>query len=68
VRLTKDIVNEMFCGDIQDMFALAIEVVKVNYNGFCKKTAARFGPVIAALTKAADTINTATSTPASSEN
>ncbi len=68
VRLTKDIVNEMFCGEIQDMFTLAIEVVKVNYSGFFRKTAARFGPVIAALTKAADTINTATSTPASSEN
>ena len=67
-KLTMDKANELFCGEVQDMFILAVEVITVNYNGFFKKTAAPLGPVIAALTKAADTINTATSTPASSEN
>lgn len=68
VRLTKPRADELFCGEIQDMFILAIEVVKVNYNGFFKKIAARFGPAIKGLMKAADTLGTATSTPASSQN
>ena len=29
------------------MFILAVEVIKVNYNGFFKKLAAQFGAAIA---------------------
>lgn len=43
--LTEDYANELFCEDVQDMFLLAFEVIRTNYNGFFKKLAARFGNV-----------------------
>ena len=49
--LTEDVANEVFCEDVQDMFILAFEVIRTNYNGFFKKLGGRFGPVIEALTK-----------------
>jgi len=51
--LTEDLANEIFCEDIQDMFILAFEVIRTNYNGFFRKFAARFGPLIEALKKKA---------------
>lgn len=51
--LTEDLANEMFCTDVQDMFVLAYEVIRTNYNGFFEKLAARFGPLAEVLTKAA---------------
>lgn len=54
--LTEDIANEIFCEEVQDMFLLAFEVIRTNYNGFFRKFTARFGPVTeratANLTKA----------------
>lgn len=44
--LTEDLANELFCEDVQDMFLLAFEVIRTNYNGFFKKLAARFGPAM----------------------
>lgn len=41
--LTEDIVNEVFCGEVQDIFLLAFEVIKLNYKGFFKKAGALFG-------------------------
>lgn len=41
--LDEDLANELFCGELQDMFILAFEVVRLNYNGFFKKIAGRFG-------------------------
>lgn len=41
--LDMDLANEIFCGELQDMFILCFEVVKVNYSGFFKKIAGRFG-------------------------
>mgnify|MGYP006918803675 FL=1 len=35
--------NDIFAGDLQDMFMLAVEVIKVNFNGFFKKLADRSG-------------------------
>lgn len=35
--LTEDLANEVFCTDVQDMFILAFEVIRTNYNGFFKK-------------------------------
>jgi hypothetical protein len=32
--LTEDLANEVFCGELQDMFILAAEVIKVNFRGF----------------------------------
>ena len=47
--LTADLADECFCGDTQDIFALAFDVIKVNYSGFFKKLGGRFGGVINAL-------------------
>lgn len=41
--LDEDIANEVFCGELQDMFILAFEVVRLNFNGFFKKIAGQFG-------------------------
>lgn len=41
--LDMDLVNEIFCGDVQDMFILAFYVIRLNFNGFFKKLAGRFG-------------------------
>lgn len=43
MRLTEDLANEVFCGEIQDMFLLCFEIIKVNYNGFFKKLGGQFG-------------------------
>ena len=65
-KLTMDKANELFCGEVQDMFILAVEV---NYNGFFKKLAAQFGAAIAKFKDlmAASSASTETSTPPSSE-
>jgi hypothetical protein len=49
--LTEDLVNEVFCGDVQDMFILAFEVIKVNFAGFFKKLGGQFGSLLANLSK-----------------
>ena len=41
--LTQDLANEIFCGEIQDMFILMAHVIQANFTGFFKKLAARFG-------------------------
>ena len=41
--LTEDFANELFCAEVQDMFMLAFEVIRTNYNGFFKRLTARFG-------------------------
>jgi hypothetical protein len=51
--LTEDLANEIFCEEVQDMFLLAFEVIRTNYNGFFKKLADRFGPAIQGLTQTA---------------
>ena len=38
-----DDADELFCGDIQDMYLLAIKVIQLNYKGFFKKLAAPYG-------------------------
>lgn len=42
-RLDEDLANEIFCGEIQDMFVLCFHVIKLNFNGFFKKSAALSG-------------------------
>lgn len=44
-RLNEDLANEIFCGDVQDMFVLCFHVIKLNFNGFFKKFAALSGKV-----------------------
>ena len=41
--LSKDIADEVFCGDVQDMFILCFEVIRLNFNGFFKKIGVLFG-------------------------
>lgn len=41
--LDMDLANEIFCGEVQDMFILAFYVIRMNFNGFFKKLAGRFG-------------------------
>lgn len=43
VKLDEDLANEIFCGDIQDMFILCFYVIKLNFNGFFKKFASLSG-------------------------
>ena len=42
-NLTLDLANEVFCGEVQDMFILCFEVIRINYKGFFKKLGSRFG-------------------------
>ena len=37
--LNLDIANEIFCGEVQDMFVLAYYVIALNFNGFFRKLA-----------------------------
>lgn len=43
VRLDMDTANEIFCGDVQDMFILCFYVIRLNFNGFFKRFAPLFG-------------------------
>lgn len=47
--LTEDLANEIFCEEVQDMFILAFEVIRTNYNGFFKKLGNQFGSAIEGL-------------------
>lgn len=47
--LDYDLANEIFCGEIQDMYALCWEVIKLNFGGFFKKLGSRFGNPMSAL-------------------
>ena len=68
--LTEDLANEVFCEDVQDMFILAFEVIRTNYNGFFKKLGGRFGRVVEALKQTVTPSQTSTesSTSAASAN
>lgn len=68
--LTEDLANEVFCEDVQDMFILAFEVIRTNYNGFFKRLGGRFGPVVEALKQTVTPSQTSTesSTSAASAN
>ena len=63
--LTDDLTNEVFCGNAQDMFILAFEVIKVNFSGFFKKISAPFGEALSGIVtrNLQPTGNTENSTP-----
>jgi len=44
-RLDMDLANELFCGEVQNMFVLCFHVIKLNFNGFFKKFAILSGKV-----------------------
>lgn len=48
-----DLVNEIFCGEVQDMFVLAFYVIRLNFSGFFKKLVGRFGKAGGDLVKRA---------------
>lgn len=61
--LTMDDANELFCGDVQDMYILCFYVIQINFKGFFKRLKDQFGDQITALQeKAATFLNTAPST------
>lgn len=42
-RLTMDLADEIFCGNIQDMIILCFYVIQINFKGFFKKLASQSG-------------------------
>lgn len=56
--LDEDLANEIFCGEPRDMFILAFEVIRFNYNGFFSKLGARFGGVTEKLLAMVDSLKT----------
>lgn len=55
VRLVESDLDELFCGEVQDLYILAFEVIRTNYSGFFRKLGNRFGRVSDALmTKTAE--------------
>lgn len=42
-QLSEDLANEIFCGEVQEMFILCFHVIKLNFNGFFKKFAGLSG-------------------------
>lgn len=42
-KLDMDLANELFCGEVQEMFVLCFHVIKLNFNGFFKKLASLSG-------------------------
>lgn len=53
--LTMDLADEIFCGEIQNMFALCIAVIKVNFNGFFKNVGIQSGSLIDRLNQGTPT-------------
>lgn len=53
IPLTEDLVNELFCGEVQNMYVLAFHVIKVNYGGFFKKLGGQSGKAVELLQKMA---------------
>lgn len=50
-----DLANEVFCGELQDMFILCFEVLKLNFGGFFKKLGAQFGGLQGLMAKGTPT-------------
>jgi hypothetical protein len=42
-KLSRNLVDEIFCQNVDDLYRLAIEVINYNYRGFFKKLLNRFG-------------------------
>lgn len=50
-RMNMDLANEVFCGEVQDMYLLCFEVIRLNFKGFFKKLGDRFGNLQGILEK-----------------
>lgn len=42
-RMDTDLLNEIFCGEVQDMFILCFYVIRINFSGFFEKLAGLSG-------------------------
>lgn len=42
-RLDKDLADELFCANVQDMFVLCVHVVRLNFQGFFERIAGLSG-------------------------
>ncbi len=51
-KLDADIANELFCGEVQDMFVLCFHVIQLNFNGFFKRLALQSGGEASATSQA----------------
>ena len=49
--LNRDLADEVFCGNVQDMFVLAFHVIKLNFNGFFEKLVTPSGKAEQVATK-----------------
>ena len=47
--LDEDLVNEIFCAEFQNMVMLCVEVVRLNFGGFFKKTADQYGGLLGTM-------------------
>lgn len=66
-----DIANEVFCGEVQDMYILCFEVIRLNFKGFFKKIGARFGSLqglLQAVTPTGENTESSTSEGSASSN
>lgn len=64
-RLDADLLNEIFCGEVQDMFVLCFYVIRLNFRGFFRRFDALSGR-LQALKKMMGQKNTEDSTTGSS--
>ena len=49
--LDQDLANEVFCGNVQDMFVLCIHVIKLHFIGFFKRLATLSGKAAQVVAK-----------------
>ena len=49
--LTLDLANEVFCGEVQDMYILCFEVIRLNFKGFFSKISTQFGDLTSLVQK-----------------
>ena len=57
MRLTEDLANEVFCGEVQDMYILSFEVIKLNFKGFFEKLGSQFGSLQGLMEKVTPSAN-----------
>lgn len=49
--LNLDLANEVFCGEVQDMYILCFEVIRLNFKGFFSKMSTQFGDLTSLVQK-----------------
>jgi hypothetical protein len=68
-RLDEDAVNEIFCGEVDGLFILAFEVMRLNFGGFFGRLLTRFGVQEGQVPEMMEKLkNMVSSTPATSLN